>query len=155
MGMTKATSMARAAVLAIAVLIATVLNSGAASAATYPADPPPPVDDNNYWCFDGDSWICLFDGNGGPWGGSHTLEGDNAPEIDFRNPDPEADFSDRITSYTNNVDATYRFYDQPAGTQRWNLIFTVAPRTQGLFPPDADNRADLMVRNGEKANPCV
>lgn len=142
----------RAAALLGAVLISTAVSGGVASAA--PADPPP-LDPNDYWCFDGDAWLCLFDGNGGPWGGSWTLEPLNEPEIDLRNPNPEADFGNRLTSYTNNIGSTYRFYDQPAGTQCWNLVFTAAPHTQGLLPPEADNLADLVVRDGEKANPCL
>jgi hypothetical protein len=113
------------------------------------------VDPNDYWCFDEEAYLCLFEGDGGPWAGSHTLAPNNEPEIDLRHPNPDADFSDRITSYTNNVGSTYRFYDQPAGTECWNLIFTAGPHTHGLFPAEADNLADLVVRDGEKTNPCT
>jgi hypothetical protein len=130
------------------------MSGSAASAAPSPGASSA-TDPNNYWCFDEEAYLCLFDGDGGPWGGSFTLEPRNEPEIDLRDPNPEADFSNRITSYTNNVGSTYRFYDQPEGTECWNLIFTAGPHTHGRFPAEADNLADLVVRDGEKTNPCA
>jgi hypothetical protein len=140
---------ARTGLVTFAALTCVVLSGSVASAASPAGDP------NDYWCFDGEAYLCLFDGDGGPWEGSFTLDPGNEPEIDLRDSNPDADFSDRITSYTNNVDATYRFYDQPEGTECWNLIFTAGPHTQGAFPADADNRADLVVRDREKSNPCT
>lgn len=140
---------ARTGLVTLAALTCVVLSGSVASAA------PPDVDPNDYWCFDGEEYLCLFDGDGGPWEGSFTLDPGNEREVDLRDSNPEADFSDRITSYTNNVDATYRFYDQPEGTDCWELVFTARPHTQGVFPAEADNRADLVVRDREKSNPCT
>jgi hypothetical protein len=140
---------ARTGLVTLAAVTCVVLSGSVASAA------PPDADPNDYWCFDGEAYLCLFDGDGGPWAGSFTLDPGNKREIDLRDSNSDADFSDRITSYTNNVDATYRFYDQPEGTECWNLIFTAGPNTQGAFPADADNRADLVVRDGEKPDPCT
>jgi hypothetical protein len=146
---------ARTGLVTLAALTCVMLSGGSvASAAPSPAASSA-VDPNDYWCFDEEAYLCLFDGDGGPWAGSLTLSPGNEPEIDLRDPNPDADFSDRITSYTNNVGSTYRFYDQPAGTECWDLIFTAEPHTHGLFPAAADNQADLVVRDGEKTNPCT
>lgn len=144
----------RSGLVAFAALTCAMLSGSVASAAPAPTASSA-VDPNNYWCMDGEAYLCLFDGDGGPWAGSLLIDPRTEPEIDLRDPDPEADFSNRLSSYTNNMGATYRFYDQPAGTDCWNLIFTAGPHTHGLLPAEADNLADLIVRDGEKANPCT
>jgi hypothetical protein len=144
---------ARTGLVTLAALTCAMLSGSVASATPSPVVSTA-VDPNDYWCFDEEAYLCLFDGDGGPWAGSHTLTPENEPEIDLRHPNPDADFGDRLTSYTNNVGSTYRFYDQPEGTDCWNLIFT-GPHTYGLLPADADNLADLVVRDGEKTNPCT
>ncbi|MEJ3656600.1 hypothetical protein WEH80_26895 [Actinomycetes bacterium KLBMP 9759] len=45
------------------------------AAAVEPERPgPASVDPNNYECFDAGDYLCLFDGDGGPWAASLVID---------------------------------------------------------------------------------
>jgi hypothetical protein len=146
-----ARSVLRAIGLIAATLVALLAVAGVAAAA--PTDDPP-LDPNDFGCIEGH--ICLFDGNGGPWSASLTIqEGEPGDATDLRDDNPDADRHDWVTSYTNETSRVVRFYDQPEGSECWDLLYEAEPGSQGLLPAEADDAADLVIQDAEQPNPCA
>ncbi|WP_232666404.1 DUF3611 family protein [Pseudonocardia sp. TRM90224] len=113
-------------------LLAIVGAQALLSTAVAAAEPEPPgaaaVDPNNYECFDEGDYLCLFDRDGGPWSASLMIQQGEPGYVVDTGLDGRLNW---ISSYTNGTGQTVRFYDQPEGTECWDLIFEAAPWTRG------------------------
>lgn len=145
----------RGALLSTVAAVGLLIGGGSSAAAPAFSAAEPPLDENKYRCID--NHLCLFDGNGGPWGeGTLTFEAGRPglPRPIHLRPLGNADWA---SSYTNNTGREVWFYDHPDCADCATLVHKAAPHSRGLLAGAADNTTDIIVRTDPGASrvmPC-